>query len=105
LIDDRRFARLGFSLSDNLKIIPKKIDNRRAHRRACDIIAWIRPEGSFATQQCKLLDLCQTGVGLAVADAQRIPDKFILLLSRNGTGRHASVRWRRSTRIGAEFLA
>ena len=104
LIDDRRFRRLGFSLSDNLEITPKKIDNRRAPRRPCDVSAWIRAEGSFATQPCQILDRSQTGVGLAIADARRIPNRFILLLSRNETSRHASIRWRRSTRIGAEFL-
>jgi hypothetical protein len=104
LTDDRRFARLGFSVSDNLEIIPKKIDNRRAPRRPCDVSAWIRAEGSFATQQCQILDRSQTGIGLAIADAHRIPNRFILLLSRNGTGRHASIKWRRSNQIGAEFL-
>jgi hypothetical protein len=105
LTQDHRFRRLGFSLSGGLKIIPKKIDNRHSPRRACDTSAWIRAEGSLATQQCKLLDISPTGVGLAVVDARRIPDKFILLLSKNGSGPHANVRWRRSTQIGAEFSA
>jgi hypothetical protein len=96
--------RLGFSLSRDLKIVHKKIEDRRAPRRTDDISAWIRAEGSPATQQCKLLDLSPTGVGLAVVDADRIPDKFILLLSKNGSGLHANVRWRRGTRIGAELL-
>jgi hypothetical protein len=106
LVDDRRFARLGFSLADNLEIISKKkIDNRRAPRRPYDASAWIRLEGSFTTQQCQILDRSETGVGLAIADAYRIPNKFMLLLFKNGPGRRASIRWRRSSRIGAEFVS
>ena len=101
---DHKFDPLGSAISDNLKVIPRKIDNRRAPRRACEINAWIRAEGCFATQQCRILDLSQTGVRLAIVDAYRTPRRFILLWSKNGTGRHASIRWRRSTQIGAEFL-
>ena len=79
LIDDRKFARLGFSLSGSFEIVPKKIDSRRAPRRLCDVTAWIRVEGSFATQQCQIIDRSQTGVGLAIANAHRIPNRFILL--------------------------
>ena len=102
---DRRFARLGFSLSDNLKIIDRKIDNRRTSRRPCDAGAWIRAEGCFATQQCRILDLSQIGAGLTVVDVNRIPSRFILFLSKNDRGRRASIKWRRGSRIGAEFLA
>jgi hypothetical protein len=101
---DRRFARLGFALSDELQVISKKIDNRRAPRRACEINAWIRAEDCFATQQCRILDLSQTGVRLAIVDAYRTPGRFILLWSKNGTGRHANIKWRRNAQIGAEFL-
>ena len=101
---DRRRARLGFATGDNPESIPKKIDNRRAPRRACNINAWIRVEGSFATQQCRVIDLSQTGMRLTVADAHTIRSGFILLWSKTGPGRHASIKWRRSTQIGAEFL-
>ncbi len=101
---DRRFARMGFALSDDLKVIPKKVDNRRASRRACAENAWIRVEGSFATQKCQVRDLSQLGVRLAVVDAYKIPSRFILLFSKSSMGRHASIKWRRGTQIGAKFL-
>jgi hypothetical protein len=104
LIDHRRFARLGFSLSNNLRITPKETDNRRAPRRPCELSAWIRLDGSFATQQCQILDRSQTGIRLLVTDASTIRSRFVLLWSRNGTGRRASIKWRRSNQIGAEFL-
>jgi hypothetical protein len=59
----------------------------------CDVNAWIRAEGCFATQQCRVLDLSQTGVRLD-----------ILLWSKSGAGIHATMKWRRSNEIGAEFL-
>jgi hypothetical protein len=101
---DRRFARLGFALRDDLKVIRKKVDNRRTPRRACDIIAWIRVKGSFATQKCQAVDLSQMGIRLAVVDAYKVPSRFILLFSKISMGRHASIKWRRGTQIGAKFL-
>jgi hypothetical protein len=101
---DCRFAHLGFAISDDLKITPNKIDRRRAPRRACDISAWIRAEGCFATLPCRVLDLSQTGVRLEIADAYRTPTRFVLLWSKNRTGIHATMKWRRSNQIGAEFL-
>jgi hypothetical protein len=101
---DSRFARLGFAISGDLKTTPKRIDNRQAPRRRCDISAWIRAEGCFATQPCRVLDLSQTGARLEVADAYRIPRRFVLLWSKNRTGIHANMKWRRSNQIGAEFL-
>ena len=92
---DCSFARLG----------SEKIENRRAIRRACNISAWIRGEGSFATQKCQVIELSQIGVRLAVANAHRIPNGFILFFSKNSPGRHASIKWRRGDRIGAEFLS
>jgi hypothetical protein len=76
----------------------------RAPRRVCDVNAWIRAEGCFATQQCRVLDLSQTGVRLEIADAYRTPRRFILLWSKSGAGIHATMKWRRSNEIGAEFL-
>jgi hypothetical protein len=61
-------------------------------------------KGSFATQQCRIVDISGTGVRLRVVDARIIPDKFILLLSKSGPGYHASVIWRRGTELGAQFF-
>jgi hypothetical protein len=78
-------------------------DRRRAPRFACDVDAWIKPEGSFTTQKCRLLDFSKIGVRLSTPDARKIPNKFLLLLDKTGMGREASVRWRRGTQIGAEL--
>jgi hypothetical protein len=84
---------------------PAKTFLERALRRRRDTHAWIRQKGSFATQQCRVVDISGTGVHLRVVDARIIPDKFILLFSKSGPGYHASVIWRRGTELGAEFFS
>jgi hypothetical protein len=94
--------RMGFHVAGGLKA--KLIDNRRrVLRRACDLSAWIRSEGSIAVQECRVVDLSQTGVRLSVVDANKIANRLILFLTKNGAGRYATVRWRRGTQIGAEI--
>jgi len=82
---------------------PAKNFLERALRRRDKIDAWIRHAGSFATQQCRVLDISGTGVRLQVVDAHSIPDDFILLLSKSGPQYRASVIWRRGTEVAAEF--
>jgi hypothetical protein len=76
---------MGFGLVSGLKqnLI---VNRRRSPRRERDLNAWIRPEGSIAVQQCRILDLSQTGVRLAVVDANQITKTFILFLSKYGAG-------------------
>jgi hypothetical protein len=76
---------------------------KRAPRHQVNLAAWIRQTGSFATQQCRVVDISRTGVCLEVVDDHGIPDDFILLFSKGDVGHHVTVRWRRGTQLGAEF--
>jgi PilZ domain len=76
---------------------------KRAPRHPLNKAAWIRQPGSFATQECRVLDVSRTGVRLEAANPFSIPENFILLFSKGDVGCHASVKWRRGTQIGAEF--
>ena len=78
---------------------------KRAIRGRENINARIRQAGSFATQQCRVLDISRKNVRLQVVDADNIPDSFFLLFSNDGPVYHASVTWRRGTEVGAEFSA
>jgi hypothetical protein len=79
---------------------------KRALRGRDNINARIRQAGSFATQQCRVLDISRKNVRLQVVDADNIPDSFFLLFSNSGGPvYHASVTWRRGTEVGAEFSA
>ena len=77
----------------------------RALGRAHYINAQIRQAGSFATQQCRVLDISRRDVRLQVVNAGNIPDSFLLSFSKSGPVYHASVRWRRGTEVGAELSA
>ena len=78
---------------------------KRALRGRDNINARIRQAGSFATQQCRVLDISRKNVRLQVVDADNIPDSFFLLFSNSGPVYHASVTCRRGTEVGAEFSA
>lgn len=86
-----------------MNLEPAKNFLERALRRRNKIDAWIRHTGSFATQQCRVLDISGTVVRLQVVDAHSVPDDFILLFSKSGPRYRASVTWRRGTQVGAEF--
>ena len=49
---------------------------KRALRGRDNINARIRQAGSFATQQCRVLDISRKNVRLQVVDADNIPDSF-----------------------------
>ena len=72
-----------------------------ASRRAYNDNAWIRVGGSLL-RRCHVLDFSRTGARLTITNADRIPDKFTLILSKYGSGNTARVKWRRHTQIGAE---
>ena len=47
----------------------------------------------------------RTGVRLRIANLQNMPSKFILMLSKFGTGQLARVKWRRGSQVGAELVS
>ena len=95
LVNDGIDMRSGFN---SLKTFLK-----RAPRHSVNMNAWIRQPGLFAIQQCRVLDVSRTGIRLEAANATGIPDEFILLLSKNDLGYHATVKWRQGNQVGAEF--
>ncbi|HXY03548.1 MAG TPA: PilZ domain-containing protein [Terriglobales bacterium] len=81
-------------------------ENRRAaaRHRYDGNDTWVGLDGSLF-RQCQILDLSRTGVRLAVTNAESLPNTFTLILSKNGSGRPARVKWRRGNEVGAEFFA
>jgi hypothetical protein len=65
---------------------------------------WVGLDGSLV-RHCQIIDLSRTGVRLVITNADSLPNKFTLILSRNSSGRPARVKWRRGNEIGAEFFA
>jgi hypothetical protein len=67
--------------------------------------AWIRLDGGFAVRPCKVIDLSDTGVQIVIDGAEDVPSNFTFLTSRNdGLGRRARIKWRRESKIGAQFV-
>jgi hypothetical protein len=77
----------------------------RALRPRDEISARIRQAGSFATLQCRVLDISRKNVRLKVVDSDNIPDSFLLSFSNGGPVYYASVTYRRGTEVGAQFSA
>lgn len=96
-------VRLGFGIRGALKTTRE--DKRRAPRRGYNVNAWIRQENRFGFHECRVLDLSRSGARLALVDAYRIPESFVLFLAKHDAGQQARVKWRRGSQIGAEFCA
>jgi hypothetical protein len=57
-----------------------------------------------ALSRCLLVNVSATGAKLAVEFPDKIPDSFVLVLSRNGGVRRVcDVKWRSGTTIGVRF--
>jgi hypothetical protein len=94
----------GRKTTDHFGFAQKSRNQRRAPRRTLGQDAWIRLDGGFAVRPCKVTDLSDSGVQITIAEAETVRSEFTLLMSRAGTGRRARVKWRRGSRIGAEFV-
>ena len=83
----------------------RRKDRRKAIRRDHNGGAWVRPDGTFATRPCKLIDMSSMGVRISVERPEGLTDTFLLLTSRNGSSaRRVKTKWRRGNQIGAEFI-
>jgi hypothetical protein len=92
---------LGYSF----RFARKSNERRRAFRRKLDADAWISMDGGFATRQCRLIDLSDSGIGIAVNPSETVPPTFTFMRSRSvASGRRVRIKWRRGGRIGALFV-
>lgn len=82
----------------------KRHDRRHAPRRIDNTTGWIRLDGSFATRECKIVDISTAGVRLVVPLTGRIADTFTLFFSKRAQGHRLRVIWRRANQIGAKFV-
>jgi PilZ domain len=76
----------------------------RAERRRLDEPAWIWVEGSFGLQECRVVDMSESGAHLR--SSKPIPDVFMLSFSRRERrGKPCKVVWRKGLDVGVAFLA
>jgi len=79
-------------------------DRRQAPRRNVNTTGWIRLEGSFATAECKIVDVSTPGVRLTIPFARKPPETFTFFFSKRAQGHQVRVIWRRGNQIGAKFI-
>jgi hypothetical protein len=80
-------------------------DRRKHARRAVRYKAWIdiRDSGMI---DCQLVDISEGGAKVEVSDPIIVPDRFVLLFSRQGSPqRPCKVVWRHDRHIGVQFAA
>lgn len=78
-------------------------DKRKAPRRPMWYMARIEL-GVDEFYSCAITDISNTGACINVDMPELVPDRFVLLLSDNGSARrNCRVVWRRSRQIGVTF--
>jgi hypothetical protein len=67
--------------------------------------AWLAT-GPDRMQACLVSDISDSGARIELPDDRSLPDRFMLLLSRNGAARRAcQVIWRKASHVGVKFIA
>jgi hypothetical protein len=60
--------------------------------------------GPSEFHRCRLSDVSMTGARIDVEDADKLPDQFMLFLSKTGSARRACrVVWRKPDQVGVKF--
>jgi hypothetical protein len=80
-------------------------DVQRKHRpQQLRYSAKIKMDGEEPARTCTLSDVSQSGARLVLAKDEKLPDRFVLLLSANGGARRrCQVIWRDGLTVGVKF--
>lgn len=79
-------------------------DRRKGKRRDVAHGARIVYDEGSGLQNCRMLDVSAFGAQLELEEALTLPDKFVLLLSHDGTlRRQCLVVWRTQNTVGVKF--
>lgn len=80
-----------------------RINKRKSRRRPICYTAWL-VTAPGERQACLLSDMSETGARIDVQEPDTLPDRFVLLLTANGTARRSCrVVWRKPHQIGVKF--
>lgn len=78
---------------------------RKKPRRHFHYSAKILAGAKEPPRSCTISDISHSGARLVLENDDKLPDRFILLLSRNGgTRRRCRLIWRTGQTIGVEFM-
>jgi hypothetical protein len=77
---------------------------RKKPRRQFHYNAAILTDGKTPPRTCAIADISETGARLLLESDSELPNRFLLLLSRNGEARRkCRVVWRNGLLVGVEF--
>jgi hypothetical protein len=77
---------------------------RRKPRRQFHYSASVLTDDKTPPVPCAIADISETGARLVLQTECELPDRFMLLLTRNGVARRiCRVVWRDGTSVGVEF--
>lgn len=80
-------------------------DLRKEPRKHVGRTCWVIIGSDSEPRQCQLTDASDHGGKIAFPDVEKVPDKFILLLTEDGkAARKCEVAWRSDKEIGLRFL-
>jgi hypothetical protein len=81
-----------------------RVELRRKRRQPLRYTASILIDERGSTRSCSIFDISHTGARLLIDDEGELPDKFILLLNRNGEARRiCRLVWRDGKSVGVAF--
>ena len=79
-------------------------EKRSAPRRELHVDAIIVSMEGAVVGNCKLANVSASGANLVLKEPEKVPDKFVLILSKGGeVQRHCKIAWRSVDSIGARF--
>jgi hypothetical protein len=80
-------------------------ERRRAVRQDMRWKGLIIDSAGAIVSQCMMVNVSATGAKLVFLDATEVPDRFVLLLAKNGgVRRHCEVTWRAKKTLGVQFV-
>jgi hypothetical protein len=81
-----------------------RADLRKKPRRQFHHLAKIVTDGKEPPRTCTMFDVSQTGAPLVLETNDELPDRFLLLFTRNGGARRSCrVVWRTGVTVGVKF--
>jgi len=82
----------------------KRAELRTKPRRNFRYNAGVLLDGKSSPHPCAIADISQTGARIILSVEYELPERFILLLTRNGNARrHCRLVWRHGLAAGVEF--
>jgi hypothetical protein len=81
-------------------------DQRKALRRQVEAPGYIYTRDGRPLGECRMKDVSAGGAKLSHSIADKLPDQFLLSLSKNGNVlRRCEIAWRGKDHLGVRFLA